>query len=202
MSAHLCKEFLKTQINSFVPFSMTGQLHFEAILNAVDFTLNDTLYCLRSWRDFETLTSIDPLHSRQYATFLILLSRRLYNNSFFRESDTVSYLNKMLNCCEVYGHVALNTSFLIGHTIGIVLGRADYGNHLCIQHNVTVGRWGQDTPKIGERVMLMNGSLVAGNSVIGSNSIVSAGVRVLNQHVPPNSIAFDGPDNTLIIKPS
>lgn len=160
------------------------------------------LSCLSCWKDFYRIEVIDPINSRQYATFLAVLARTLYKENLHHESNIIAYLNKSLNGCEIYGHVPLKPNFLIGHTPGIVLGTAIYGDHLCLHHNITVGRWMDACPKLGSRVIILNGAIVAGNSVIGDNSIISAGVRVINQHVPPGSIAFNGQGKQLVFKPN
>lgn len=186
----------------FFPSNILTDSVFSNILSSLPTAVDKTLNCLGCWRDYADIRCIDPLHSRQYATVLAILSRNLYKCGMKQESEMVSYVNKIVNGCEIFGHVNLKPNFLLGHTLGIVLGKANYGDFLCIQHNVTVGRWGNDIPSIHDRVMIMNGAVIAGKSIIGENSIVSSGVRVINQKVPANSIAFSGRGKELVLKPN
>lgn len=203
MAPQFCvKQVLSHQLKNLLPFGPLTQECFENILLHAEPCVYVALDCLRFWRDFQHIQQLDPTHSRQYGTFLAILSRHLYQKSHYRESEIVAYLNKVINGLEIYGHVPLPSNFLMGHTLGIVLGRAVYGNYLCIQHNVTIGRWNDDIPQIHDRVMVMNGALIAGKSIVGENSIVSAGVKVINQVVPPNTIAFGGYGRELVIKPN
>lgn len=188
------------QLNQLFPFK-DGRLEIlSRIMSEVDAAQVQSLNCLQQWKDFVGIIQIDPLNSRQYCTFLIILSRALYLKGWLEESDIISYLNKSINCCEVYGHITLKPNFLIGHTIGIVLGKASYGNHISIQHSVTVGRWGDSCPVIGDRVAILNGSVVAGSTVIGSDSLIAARTRLINAIVPPGVIVFNGQGKELIFK--
>lgn len=188
------------QLNQLFPFK-EGRLEIlSRIMSEVDAAYDQSLRCLLEWKDFAGIIQVDPLNSRQYCTFLVILSRTLYLKGWPEESDMVSYLNKSINCCEVYGHIDLKPNFLIGHTIGIVLGKASYGSHISIQHSVTVGRWGDSSPVIGDRVAILNGALVAGSTVIGSDSLIAAGTRLINAIVPPGVIVFNGQGQELIFK--
>jgi serine acetyltransferase len=196
------KEALFHQLNSVFPPSEC----LDKILTKVRYSFgrayDKSISCLTKWADFHGITTIDPLHSRQYATFLSILTRQLYLSQDIEASNAVAYINKALNGCEIYGHVQIPQNFLIGHTLSIVLGQAEYGNWLCLQHNVTVGRRGESKPVIEDYVVLLNGCLVAGSSHIGRNSVIAPGVRVIDQIIPENSIAFQGVGKELIIKPN
>lgn len=198
----LILSFLSHQLKSSFPSDLLTSRVLNSILLSGELVAVDTIKCLSHWKDFLGIQALDPVNSRQYATFLVLLSASLYQQGLQLESDLVACLNKIVSGCEIFGHLPLSPNFLLGHTLGIVLGRAEYGDYLCIQHNVTVGRWGDDIPKIGDRVMILNGAAVVGASVVGDNSIISTGVRVVNQIVPQNSIAFAGSAGKLIFKPN
>jgi len=116
------------------------------------------------------------------------------------ESELIACINKMLNGSEIFGHIEMPISFNIGHTIGIVIGRAQIGNHLLIQHNSTIGVWKNEVPRLGNRVMIFNGALISGNSTIGDNCVIGPGVRVVNTCVPRDTIVFQGAGKELIFK--
>ncbi len=198
----MIEEVLLHQLRHQFPLHILDDEIIASLLMHVPSAKVSCLSCFSCWSDFYKATSIDPLNSRQYAIFLAILSRSLYKADLHRASDIIAYLNKSVNGCEIYGHVPLRPNFMIGHTLGIVLGQAIYGDYLCLQHNVTIGRWMESYPCIGDRVVIMNGAVVAGNTNIGDNSIISAGVRIINQHVPANSIVFNGEGKELVFKPN
>lgn len=179
-------------LNSFIPLIAFSCELIEHISETIPHAVDIALHCLSLWRDFFGLSPIVPLHSRQYCTFLVVLTRRLHVVGYYRESDIVAYLNKSLNGCEIFGHVTLPLNFLLGHTLGIVPGKAKYGNNIIIQHGVTVGGWRGESPRIGNHACILNGALIASASILGDNSMVAPGVRVVNQVVPESMVAFQG----------
>ncbi|MBB4099932.1 serine O-acetyltransferase [Sphingomonas kyeonggiensis] len=131
----------------------------------------------------------DHLHSLQYATFLYLLGRVAWEaDRSAALVDKLFFLNKSLCNIEVHPAVKLPPVFFVSHGIGAVLGNADYGDRLVIFQNVTVGRVGDNRPRLGRDVILYAGASVTGSAVIGDNVVIGAGVRVHNSHVPDNSL--------------
>jgi len=188
------------QLTSFASGLNNFGSSLDIIITFIDESEDLSLRCLTPWKDFSEITYIQPFHSRQYCIFLAYLSRLLFLKGHFFESDLVSYLNKSINGCEIFGHVCLPGKWLIGHTVGIVIGRAMLGEDLVIHHNATIGMWNDAHPLIGSQVVLMNGSLIAGTSVIGDNVIVAPGVRIVDQIVPPNVIVYQGIGKEIVFK--
>lgn len=139
-----------------------------------------------------------PLITDQYAMFLYLLA----NASFKAGQDTVLAdrlygLNKMLHSIDVYYQIELPRVFLFVHSVGTVLGRAQYGEYLAIYQGVTVGGNLKDEyPRIGDHVSLFSNCSVIGRSVIGDNSMVSARACLVDTEVPSGQIGFGMSPNT------
>lgn len=129
-------------------------------------------------------------HSLQYASFLYLLSVESAKLGMIDLADRFFYLNKSLNCLDLYHQVKLGSVFFISHGIGSVLGNAVYGDRIVFFQNVTVGRVGNRRPTIGDNVILFPGSSVTGSSVVGNNCAIASGVAIHNTHVPDGTVAF------------
>jgi serine O-acetyltransferase len=143
--------------------------------------------------------TFNPYHSGQYATFLYFLSREAFKNQSKTLADKIYYLNKMLNCCELYYEVKMPATFHFDHPLGSVMGRAIYGNHLIFTQNCTIGNNHGIYPKLGNFVWLFPNSTIIGNSNIGDNVFISANAFVKDQDIPDNIIVF-GKSPNLILK--
>jgi serine O-acetyltransferase len=125
----------------------------------------------------------------QYSTFLYLLaSEQSKSGSDITIADRIFYLNKMLNSIELFYKVELPEIFFISHGIGTVLGNAKYGNRFVFFQNVTVGRVNESRPTIGDGVILYPGVIVSGNTFIGNNCVISAGIKLHNELIPHNTV--------------
>lgn len=152
---------------------------------------------VKIWRPGE----FDVLHSSQYCTFLYYLANTIWR----REQSTgvctrLFLLNKALNGIDCFYEIQLPEVFLIGHSVGIVLAKATYGNHLVLFQNATVGKNHGVAPILEDRVVLYPNTAVIGRSRIGSGSLISQGVGVVNQDTPGNSAVFRGVGRSLVFK--
>jgi serine O-acetyltransferase len=139
------------------------------------------------WRPDE----FNVLQSSQHTTFLYFLANTIWTRSGDGAAATRLFLmNKAFNGIDLFYEIAMPEVFYIGHSLGIVLAKASYGNHLVLYQGVTVGRHKDQVPRIGERVILYPGTSVAGRAVVEDDCVVSQGVRVINKHVPKGSIVF------------
>lgn len=131
----------------------------------------------------------DHLHSLQYATYLYLLGRVCWEQEAGDVLvDQLFLLNKSLCNLELHPAVPLPPVFFVSHGIGTVLGNATYGDRFVFFQNVTVGRIGEQRPRLGRGVILYAGSSVTGSAVLGDDVVVGANVHVHNTTVPSNSI--------------
>ena len=190
--------YLEHHIKMFVPPSRIHKFLTDDFWVSFSLAQQSSLANLSTWRQFEGISAVNPLHSVQYATFLASFSRKLYLQGNTDTSEMISCINKQHCGCEVFGHVPLPFRFLLGHSVGVVLGRCVLNDGLVLFHNTTIGVWREAFPSIGRDVVLMEGSVVAGSSTVGDNSIVPPGVQVVNACIPQNVIAFQGEKRTLV----
>ena len=139
------------------------------------------------WRPDE----FNVLQSSQHTIYLYFLANTLWRRSGDSEAATRLFLmNKAFNGIDLFYEIAMPEVFYIGHSVGIVLAKATYGNHLVLYQNSTVGRHKDQIPVIGDRVILYSNSAVIGRSVVGSDSVIGQGTSVVNKQVPEGSMAY------------
>ena len=172
---------------------------------AVDAHLDEALarmhVCINAcapWR----IDQFNVLQSSQHCIFLYYLANTLYRRSGDTAAATRLFLmNKALNGIDLFYEIAMPEVFYIGHSVGIVLAKATYGNHLVLYQNSTVGRHKDQIPVIGDRVVLYPNTAVIGRSVIGSDAVLSQGTSAVNRTVPPGVIAFRSVGTDLAFQP-
>jgi serine O-acetyltransferase len=173
--------------------------------SAVDAHLDETLerlhVCINGcspWRPDE----FNVLQSSQHTIFLYYLAHTIWMRSGDTAASTRLFLmNKAFNGIDLFYEIAMPAVFYIGHSVGIVLAKANYGNHLVLYQGVTVGRHKDQIPKIGDRVVLYPGSAVVAGSVIEDDAVLSQGVRVIGRRVPKGQIVFAGSAGDLTFRP-
>ena len=187
--------FVVRQIDNFFPDQSTGQ--HEAITYCMHGALERLFFCLsavRMWKQGE----FNPLNTSQYATFLYFLS----NEIWIKTGNTsvcgkLFALNKALNGIDLFYEINMPRRFFIGHSVGIVLAKASYGEYLVLYQNSTVGRHRERIPKVGNGVVIFPNCAIIGNSVIGDNTVVSQGTSVLDSDTPGDCIVEHGRDRKL-----
>ena len=177
----------------------------DAFRNAVDAHLDEALermhVCINAcapWRPDQ----FNVLQSSQHCIFLYYLANTIYRRSGDTAAATRLFLmNKAFNGIDLFYEIAMPEVFYIGHSVGIVLAKATYGNYLVLYQNSTVGRHKDQIPVIGDRVVLYPNTAVIGRSNIGSDSVLSQGVSAVNKTVPEGVIAFRGAGSDLAFQP-
>ncbi|HEY3696550.1 hypothetical protein [Phenylobacterium sp.] len=143
------------------------------------------------------------LQSSQYCIYLYYLSNTIWRRSGDASAATRLFLmNKALNGIDLFYEIAMPEVFYIGHSVGIVLAKATYGNFLVLYQNVNVGRHIADIPVIGDRVILYPNSSVVGASVVEDGCVLSQGVRVINRRTPAGSMVFPAEKGALAFRPA
>lgn len=175
---------------------------FRAVVDAhLDEALERLHRCINAcapWRADE----FNVLQSSQHTIFLYFLSNTIWKRSGETAAPTRLFLmNKAFNGIDLFYEIAMPEVFYIGHSPGIVLAKATYGNYLVLYQNSTVGRHKDQIPVIGDRVVLYPNTAVIGRSVVEDDAVVSQGVSVVNKHVPKGSIAFPGAPGELTFRP-
>jgi serine O-acetyltransferase len=175
---------------------------FRTIVDAhLDEALERLHRCINAcspWRPDE----FNVLQSSQHAIFLYFLGNTIWRRSGDTEAPTRLFLmNKTFNGIDLFYEIAMPEVFYIGHSVGIVLAKATYGNYLVLYQNSTVGRHKDQIPVLGDRVVLYPNTAVIGRSVVEDDAVVSQGVSVVNKHVPKGSVAFAGGPGELAFRP-
>ena len=175
---------------------------FRAAVDAhVDEALERLHRCINAcapWRADE----FNVLQSSQHCIYLYFLANTIWRRSGDMAAPTRLFLmNKALNGIDLFYEIAMPEVFYIGHSVGIVLAKATYGNHLVLYQNSTVGRHKDQVPVIGDRVVLYPNSAVIGRSVVEDDCVVSQGTSVINKRTPKGSMVFPGAPGELAFRP-
>jgi serine O-acetyltransferase len=178
--------YVAKQLDAFVPNRTLGD-----DLDIINLSIYEALERMRpilsSVRAFKN-DYFNHFNSLQYTTFLYLLANQCYLDKANPVIlDRLFYLNRIVNSVDLYYSVILPNIFFISHGLGLVAGNAQYGNKIVFFQNVTIGRVGTNTPKLGNNIVIYPGASVTGSSVIGNNCTIAAGVQVHNINVPDNS---------------
>lgn len=191
--------YVQAQIKQFFP------LDDQADLALIDAHLDEALQrvgrCIDQVRMW-TPGQFDVLHSSQYCIFLYYLSNTIWRREKVRGVCTKLFLlNKALNAIDCFYEIELPEVFFIGHSVGIVLAKASYGNHLVLYQNSTVGKNHGDAPVLGEGVIMYPNTAIIGRCQVRDRSYIAQGVSVINRDTEPASIAYQGPGGSLVFKP-
>lgn len=192
--------YLTAQCAHVVPDGREAQ--FRKLAGAhLDQALERMHVCINAcapWRPDQ----FNVLQSSQHCIFLYFLSHTIWKESGDTAAPTRLFLmNKAFNGIDLFYEIAMPPVFYIGHSVGIVLAKATYGNFLVLYQNSTVGRHKADIPVIGEGVVIYPNSCVIGRSVVEDGAVVSQGARVVNRHVPKGQVAFNGEGGQLTLRP-
>ena len=170
-----------------------------AFRQAIDANLDEALVrlhrCINAcapWRPDE----FNVLQSSQHTIYLYFLANTIYRRTGDAAAPTRLFLmNKAFNGIDLFYEIAMPEVFYIGHSVGIVLAKATYGNYLVLYQNSTVGRHKDQIPVLGDRVVLYPNTAVIGRSVVGSDCVVSQGTSIINKRVPDGQMAFRAGDD-------
>lgn len=188
------------QLSNFLTFDYETELNelTISILNTLEKIETNFAYNKNKYYSKEGKIFFNPFHSGQYSIFLYYLSNDLWkqNKSFL--ADKVYYLNKILHSVDMYYEIELPDIFVLDHPVGSVLGRAEYSDYFSFAQNCTVGNNKGIYPTFEEKVSLLSGSKVIGNSKIESNVIISANSYIKDTNIPKNSIVFGQSPNLTI----
>lgn len=194
-------DYTAAQCANLVPDGRTAA--FRACVAAhLDEALERLHRCINAcapWRPDQ----FNVLQSSQHCIYLYYLSNTIWRRSGDAGAATRLFLmNKALNGIDLFYEIAMPEVFYIGHSVGIVLAKATYGNYLVLYQQANVGRHKTDIPVIGERVILYPATSVVGRAVVEDGAVLSQGVRVINKRVPAGSMAFAGDSGQLVFRPT
>lgn len=192
-------DYLERQLNTFFP---DGRPVRQPLDHALDDALARLETCINGvvmWKKGE----FDYLHSSQYTIFLYYLANTLWRKDGPQHVDVCTklfYLNKMLNGIDCFHEIELPPVFFIGHSVGIVLAKATYGNYLVLYQNSTVGKNHGVAPVLGEGVVMYPNTAIIGRCNIGNRSVISQGASVINRDTPGDCLVFNGSGGALLFK--
>ena len=190
--------YVKAQLGNFFPTEEDIECNLiDAHLNESLERLNICINQVRMWKQGE----FDVLHSSQYCIFLYYLANTIWQREQAKRICTKLFLlNKALNGIDCFYEIILPEVFFIGHSVGIVLSKATYGNFLVLYQNSTVGKNHGEAPTIDEGVILYPNTAVIGKCHIGSRSVIAQSVSVINRNTEANRIAFQAAGGGLVFK--
>jgi serine O-acetyltransferase len=196
-------DYTCAQVANLTPDGRTEPLRTQVARHA-DAALERVGACIDAVRMW-TPGVFDYLHSSQYCQYLYYLA-----NTIWREegeegrgaATRLFLLNKALNGIDLFYEIEMPRIFFIGHSVGIVLSKATYGDYLVLYQNVTVGKNHGVAPVIGEGVVLYPSSAVIGRCRVADGSVLAQGVGVVNQDTPGNCMVFAGEGGRLTFKPA
>jgi len=175
------------------------QAAIEAHLDEALARLEHCVAAVRWWKAGE----FNYLHSTQYCIFLYYLANTIWRNSQDAGSCTRLFLlNKALNGIDLFYEIEMPKVFFIGHSVGIVLAKATYGDHLILYQNSTVGKNHGVAPVIGEGVVMYPNTAIIGRCEVRDRTILSQGTSVINRDTPGDCVAYPGTGGELVFKPS
>ena len=194
-------DYITAQCAALVPDGQ-DRIFRGAISQHMNEALERTHRCINACAPWKP-DQFNYLQSSQYCIFLYYLANTLWRRTGDPAAPTRLFLmNKALNGIDLFYEIEMPEAFYIGHSVGIVLAKATYGNYLVLYQGVNVGRHVADIPVIGDRVILYPYSSVVGASKIDDGAVLSQGVKVIGKHVPADTIAYAGERGDLIWKPA
>lgn len=191
-------ENLVKRLSNFFDISMDEK---KLLNDTADIVLKRLEYCVSNvdnkYFQREGNPFFSNLHSGQYLIFLYYYANEIAKVDV-QLMDKLYYLNKVLHSVDIYGAIKLPDVFFFEHPLGLVLGRAVYGDNFFAMQGCTVGGNKEAYPILGNNLKMYSNSKILGNSVIGHNVIVAANTYIKDQNIPDNSIVFGSTPNLII----
>ncbi len=191
--------YVTAQSAAIVPDGREAEFH-KVVEAHVDAALERMHVCVNAcvpWR----ADQFNVLQSSQHCIFLYYLSNTIWRESGETSAPTRLFLmNKAFNGIDLFYEIAMPAEFYIGHSVGIVLAKATYGNRLVLYQNSTIGRHKDRIPVIGDGVVVYPNSAIIGRCDVGAGAVVSQGTSVLDATIPPGQLAYTGADGRLAFR--
>jgi serine O-acetyltransferase len=201
--ARHCSElaaYIGRQLHHFFPASVQApDILDEDIADALNRFFGSAVH-IRRWCDPLVFSSGQTEKNTQ---FLYLLANSIYRRRGVNPlSERLFALNKALNGFTCYYTTALPEIFFVGHSVGVVLGKAQYSDYFMVFQGATVGQIDEAQPVLGRGVILFPHAVVAGRSRIGPNTFISANVSVINRQILGDTIVAANGTELEFIAPS
>lgn len=190
--AEICR-YVADQLNYMYPDSRKVKTTQVEILLDVALARFEVCFSVARPRRFWDGKSVkfNHLYSDQYLVFLWLLSNEAYlNGDVPGLADKLYCCNKALHGFDCVYSNQLPAHFMIVHGVGTVLGNAKYSDYFVAYHGCTIGQNNGRYPKMASGVGLGTGASVLGDSEIGQNVSVGAGVTLVGQRIPNDRVVW------------
>ena len=189
--------YLLRQLGHVIPDERDCSRAIEAHLDIALSRLRHCIAGVRAW----PAEQFDYLHSTQYCLFLYFLSNTIWKKTSETEVPTKLFLlNKALNGIDCFYEIELPEVFFIGHSVGIVLAKATYGEHLVLYQNSTVGKNHGVAPVIEAGVVMYANTTIIGRCLVRAGTVLSQGTSVVNRDTPGDTLVFGGAGGELAFK--
>ncbi len=194
-------DYTCAQVSTFFPDGKT-ELVRTHIARHIDEALARVQRCINAVKMWVP-EKFNYLNSSQYCIYLYYLSNTIWRNERDNAVPTRLFcLNKALNAIDLFYEIEMPEVFFIGHSVGIVLAKATYGNYLVLYQNSTVGKNHGIAPVIGDGVIMYPNTAIIGRCHVGANTVISQGVGIINRDTPGDCIAYPGMNGDLVFKPA
>ncbi|WP_026035795.1 hypothetical protein [Cupriavidus sp. BIS7] len=192
-------DYTCAQVASFFPDGR-NELVRTHVARHMDEALHRTDRCISAVRMWAP-GRFNYLNSSQYCIYLYYLANTIWRHECDANVPTRLFcLNKALNAIDLFYEIEMPEVFFIGHSVGIVLAKATYGNYFVLYQNSTVGKNHGIAPVIGDGVVMYPNTAIIGRSNVGANTILSQGTGVINRDTPGNCVAYPGESGSLVFK--
>lgn len=201
----LC-DYTSAQLNYFFPDNTPVALHFEKLL--VKESLERLDHCfkhvtLKHYFNGKQ-TVFNHLYSDHYVMFLWYLSNTVYKHKGKCDlANKIYYLNKALHGLDCMFDTRMPDIFLVFHSSGTMLGKAEYSDFFIALQGCTVGSQKGNYPVFGKAVALTANSSVIGKCTIGDRCTISTRTTIFQKNLANDCTAFvNFEDGRLQVKPS
>ncbi|HVK95328.1 MAG TPA: hypothetical protein VM571_11460 [Noviherbaspirillum sp.] len=192
-------DYTCTQVATFFPDGKNDTVRAQ-VTRHMDEALVRVTTCIDAVRMWQP-GKFNYLNSSQYCIYLYYLANTIWRNEHDASVPTRLFcLNKALNGIDLFYEIEMPEVFFVGHSVGIVLAKATYGNHLVLYQNSTVGKNHGVAPVIGDGVVMYPNTAIIGRCHIGNGTILAQGTSVINRDTPGNCIAYPGDQGNLLFK--
>lgn len=193
------EDYLARQLDTFFP---DGSDPRPSLAASLDDALDRMRTCINSVRMWKP-DSFHHLQSEQNAIFLYYLANTIFEKTGDREAATkVFYLNKALNGFTCFYDTKLPEKMFVGHSVGVVVARAEFSNYLVLYQGCTVGKNHGEGPVLGPGTVLYPGSSVLGRCRTGPRTVIGQNQSLIDADAPGDCFVFQEAGRPVFKRPT
>jgi len=147
---------------------------------------------IRKRRDYKSKNRDQVYRFGPYqATYIHESARLAFEENEYETSEGLAVINKRINGIDVNPSCNIGATYGFGHCMNIVIGGiGNCGDMNFYSHSITIGRYEEKRPILGNKIVIMPGAVIAGNSVIGDNVTISSGTVIINLTIPSGVLVY------------